>query len=232
MSTRLTRDEKDHYRQHGWVAPAAALPETLLAPARDVIQRLPRAAPGPDLLSGIHNPFGQHACTADAWAFLDVAESPALLDVIEDVCGSDLILWDSELAFDLSALSRDEAEYWPIAPLAGTIAAISLTHGRPLLIDITRLVTATLPATAGPHYILRTMPATSHYNRDPLFPPNRRVAEARPLINYTMRPIWLVRGQDRGGNDFATGFAPPPARWADKDWLSGALRGNHQGKGD
>ena len=75
------------------------------------------------------------------------------------------------------------------------------------------------------------MPATSHYNRDPSFPPNRRAAEMRPLVNYTTRPIWLVRGEDRGDNDFATGFSPPAARWAEKDWLSAALRDNNQRKG-
>jgi hypothetical protein len=228
----MTRDEKDHYRQHGWVMPATILPDDLLAPARAVIHGLARATPWPELLSGIHNPFGQHACTKDAWAFLDIAESAALLDLIEGVCGGDIILWDSELLFDLAALSREEADIWPVAPLAGTIAAVSAANGQVLLIDITRLAAATLPVHGSPHYILRTMPATSHYNRDPLFAPNRRAAEVRPLVNYTIRPIWLVRGEDRGGNDFATGFSPPPARWAEKDWLSDALCSLHQGKGD
>jgi hypothetical protein len=232
MSERLTRDEKDHYRQYGWVTPAAILPDDLLAPARAVIQTLARTAPWPDLLSGIHNPFGQHACSKDAWAFLDIAESAALLDLAEGVCGGDLILWDSELVFDLAALSHDEADYWPVTPLAGAIAALSAADAQVLLVDITRLAAATLPVRGGPHYILRIMPATSHYNRDPLFPPNRRVARARPLVNYTTRPIWLVRGEDRGNNDFATGFSPPPARWAEKDWLSAALRDNRHQEGD
>src|SRR5262245_39076901 len=231
MATRLTEEEQVHHRQHGWVMPATALPEELLAPARAIIATLAREQPWPELLSGIHNPFGHHACTKDAWSFLDIAENAALLDLIEDVCGSDLILWDSELVFDLASLARDEAACWPVAPLAGTIAAVSPADGRVLLIDITRCATATLPWPAGTHYILRYMPATSHYNRDPRFPPNRRAAEVRPLVNYTTRPIWLVRGEDRGDNDFATGFSPPAARWAEKDWLSAALRDNNQRKG-
>jgi hypothetical protein len=234
MPARLTSEEREHYRQHGWVIPAASLPKELLARARAIISTLTRARPWPELLAGIHNPFGHHACTKDAWAFLDVAESAALLDLIEDICGGDLILWDSELLFDLASLARDEAECWPVARLVGTIAAVSPGDGRVLLIDITRRATATLPSPAGTHYILRYMPATSHYNRDPRFPPNRRAAETRPLVNYTTRPIWLVRGEDRGNNDFATGFSPPAARWADKDWLSAALRGSqehHEPKG-
>jgi hypothetical protein len=228
ITMRLTRKEQGHYRQHGWVTPAATLPEDLIAPASAVIQTLVRDRPWPELLSGIHNPFGHHACTKDAWAFLDIAESAALLDLIEDVCGPDLILCDSELVFDLAALARDETACWPVAPLAGAIAAVSPAGHHALLIDITRLTTATLPAQAGPHYILRIMPATSHYNRDPRFPANRRAAETRPLVNYTTRPIWLVRGEDHGDNDFATGFSPPAACWAAKDWLSAALRGNHE----
>lgn len=231
MPTRLTKDEREHYRQHGWVTPSATLPEELLAPARAVIQSLAREQPWSELLSGIHNPFGHHACVKDAWAFLDIAESAALLNLIEDACGSDLILWDSELVVNFASLSRDAAAYWPVAPLAGTIAAVSPADGHGLLIDITRMATATLPSPAGTHYILRYMPATSHYNRDPRFPPNRRTAEARPLVNYTTRPIWLVRGEDHGDNDFATGFSPPAARWAEKDWLSAALRDNNQRKG-
>ena len=38
--------------------------------------------------------------------------------------------------------------------------------------------------------------------------------EEQPLINYATRPLWLVRGEDRAGNDFVTGFAPPVPRWA------------------
>ena len=42
----------------------------------------------------------------------------------------------------------------------------------------------------------------------------RAAMEARPLVNYTTRPLWLVAGQDRAGSDFVTGFSPAVPRWA------------------
>jgi hypothetical protein len=46
--------------------------------------------------------------------------------------------------------------------------------------------------------------------------------EERPLVNYTHRPIWLVRGEDRAGSDFATGFAPLAPAWAAEQTLGKA----------
>jgi len=54
-------------------------------------------------------------------------------------------------------------------------------------------------------YAIRYMPATSRYVRDPSFPANRYAVEKSPLMNYTQRPLWLVRGADRAGNDFKIG---------------------------
>jgi hypothetical protein len=34
-------------------------------------------------------------------------------------------------------------------------------------------------------------------------------------VNYTKRPIWLMRGKDHANNDFVTGFMVPAARWTD-----------------
>ena len=40
---------------------------------------------------------------------------------------------------------------------------------------------------------------------DPELPANK-LAPAH--VNYTQRPLWLVRGVDRAGNDFTTGHGP------------------------
>jgi hypothetical protein len=45
-------------------------------------------------------------------------------------------------------------------------------------------------------------------NRDHGVPSNWAVAKGRALVNYTTRPLWLVRDENRGGNDFVTGFSP------------------------
>jgi hypothetical protein len=66
--------------------------------------------------------------------------------------------------------------------------------------------------------VIRYMPATSRYNRDPLTPANRSGARTAPLINYSLRPLWLVRGEDRAGNDFVTGFGIPAPSWSSAAW--------------
>ena len=54
-------------------------------------------------------------------------------------------------------------------------------------------------------YAIRYMPATSRYVRDPAFPANAYAAKTSQLMNYTGRPLWLLRGTDRAGNDFDIG---------------------------
>jgi ectoine hydroxylase-related dioxygenase (phytanoyl-CoA dioxygenase family) len=50
-------------------------------------------------------------------------------------------------------------------------------------------------------YAIRYMPATSLFDRS--IPPIR--IARNQVIDFSQRPIWLVRGQDRAGNDFAVG---------------------------
>lgn len=57
-------------------------------------------------------------------------------------------------------------------------------------------------------YAIRYMPATSLYDRSPDNPATVYANKYSPNMNYPMRPIWLVRGQDRAGNDFETGHGP------------------------
>lgn len=58
-------------------------------------------------------------------------------------------------------------------------------------------------------YAIRYMPATTRYVRDPEFPANK-VAPAH--MNYVNRPLWLVRGVDRAGNDYQFGHGPRDGR--------------------
>jgi ectoine hydroxylase-related dioxygenase (phytanoyl-CoA dioxygenase family) len=48
---------------------------------------------------------------------------------------------------------------------------------------------------------IRYMPATSHFNRT-LY---ATTTGAGFLVNFTSRPLWLLRGVDRAGNDFQVG---------------------------
>jgi hypothetical protein len=50
-------------------------------------------------------------------------------------------------------------------------------------------------------YAIRYMPATSHFDRT--IPPTRLAANQ--VIDFSQRPIWLLRGRDGADNDFAVG---------------------------
>jgi hypothetical protein len=54
-------------------------------------------------------------------------------------------------------------------------------------------------------YAIRYMPATSLYDRSEENPATIYARKHSPNMNYPARPIWLVRGQDRAGNDFSIG---------------------------
>lgn len=225
----LTPEELERFRQDGWVAPARRLEEALLEPLREAVERLGarERLPRQEWLSGIHNPYGRAAKLVDCWKFLDVAESSGLLDLVEAAIGPDIVLWDSEIYLEAGrfaehAAAGREGRYWPADPLAGVIAILPVWGGAMMLAEITRLAAGALdvPIPASALYVMRYQPATSHYNRDPLFPANRRGMEEQPLLNYPARPIWLARGVDRAGSDFAAGFAPAPPLWAGENVTS------------
>lgn len=54
-------------------------------------------------------------------------------------------------------------------------------------------------------YAIRYMPASSLYDRSADNPATVYAREHSPGMNYPLRPIWLLRGQDRAGNDFTVG---------------------------
>jgi len=50
-------------------------------------------------------------------------------------------------------------------------------------------------------FVIRYMPATSRFEREG----DWQRSQAGVLFSLSRRPIWLVRGQDRAGNDFRMG---------------------------
>lgn len=58
-------------------------------------------------------------------------------------------------------------------------------------------------------YAIRYMPATALYDRRPDHPATVYANKISPTMNYARRPLWLVRGRDRAGNDFEIGKGPP-----------------------
>ncbi len=209
-------DERADFQRCGWVASSTPFSPTLLEPLVHAAAALRERRVRPALLSGIHNPFGRAVALCDPWKFLEVCESTHVVDTVAALIGPDVVLWDSELYIDHARWAEalpQEGRYWPAKPLAGVMADLELATGRLTFCDVHRVTTLPPPA-PGAHYVIRYMPATSLYNRDPLFPPNRIAMEERPLVNYLTRPLWLVRGEDRAGSDFAAGFQTQAPGWA------------------
>jgi hypothetical protein len=199
-----------------WTLLPSPLSAPLLAPLAATAARLASRAPRQALLCGLHNPFGRASGLCDPWQFLDVCESAEVVEGVARLIGPDVVLWESELYLDCGRLCAAlplEGRYWPADPLAGALADIALGSGRISVWDV-RSPALELADASGAHYVIRYMPASSLYNRDPLFPPNVRAMEERPLVNYLDRPLWLVRGEDRAGNDYAAGFQTPAPAWA------------------
>ncbi|WP_436306624.1 MULTISPECIES: hypothetical protein [unclassified Variovorax] len=209
----------------GSAAPAArSLGEridALHAAARDLAQRPQRLRR--ERLSGMHNPWGHGSALVDPWLLLDLCEDPEILDGVEALIGPDIVLWDTELYLEAAAYQRfvgegREGRYWPAMPLQGAVVLVPAASAArpPTCMDLAQMAREGLPALdpLSPLYVLRYMPATSHFVRDGRALANWVAMEEQPLINYTTRPLWLMRGEDRAGSDFVTGFSPPVPRWA------------------
>lgn len=194
-------------------------------PANEAVARIVarKAAIRQERLSGLHNPWGHAVDLTDPWIFLDLCESRAVVDVANGLIGPDVILWDSELFAEADAYAgflREgrEGRYWPATRLAGAVLVLPVGRGEPpvrgaRLDEIgPDLLEGINPSE--PLYVVRLMPATSHFDRDPQHPAHRACMEEQVLINYANRPLWLLSGTDRANNDLVTGFAPAVPVWA------------------
>lgn len=197
----------------------------LMARTREQFGRLRSLNPEPraERLSGAHNPWGIAAAWIDAWLLLDICQHPCVLDRVQIQLGPDLILWDSQVHLRAQDYLRFVAEgregrYGPIEPAAGAVALVQPGVPPDVLprdgrsepgVDVWHKFLMDEPM-----YVIRYIPGSSRFVRDPSFGPNGLAMEEQPLVNYTQRPLWLVRGSDRAGNDFVTGFSPTVPRWA------------------
>ena len=153
--------------------------------------------PRQERLSGLHNPWGFGAGLVDSWLLLDLCEDSEVLDAVENVIGPDILLWDTELYLKASAylkFVRDgrEGRYWPAMPLQGAVVIVTLGAVGQALVCLN----------------------LDSFQRDARASSNWDAMQEQPLLNFTRRPLWLVRGEDRAGNDFITGFSPQVPRWA------------------
>ncbi len=260
----LSNSEIARYERDGQVTPQWRLPADELAKLRFALDALlaSRSDVRPDFVALPHTPWSATDGVDIARAFFELATLPALLDIVQQIIGPDIILWASAVfckpaATGLEVPWHQDGQYWPIRPRATvtvwialddvdvgngcmryipgshrmgefshdvspredlvlnnvlndpridltTLRNIELTPGQVSLHDVA-LVHGSQPNTSGRRragYALRYMPSTSHYDRELAM----GAVSATVPVEFKQRPIWLLRGIDRcGQNDFTTG---------------------------
>jgi ectoine hydroxylase-related dioxygenase (phytanoyl-CoA dioxygenase family) len=111
----LTAEQIEHYTRDGYVTPDYRLPDVVL----DDI------AAAHDRLIARHPEFSDY-CSAllayDTW-YLTVARIPEILDMVEQLIGPDIALWNCSFFAKPARVGtrtpwHQDGEYWPIRPLA------------------------------------------------------------------------------------------------------------------
>ena len=263
---RLSQFELDTYHQRGYVVPDARLEKEQIDRLKEAVARVIAANPEtrPERLVSVHinrrNDEGVHGDSA----FFELANHSLILDRVEQILGSDLILWGCQLFCKppddgMEVPMHQDGHYWPIRPLATCTAWVAIDdstaengclrvvpgshrgqrhfeHARSdreefvlnryvndpavdesLTVDIeleagqfslhdVYLIHGSNPNTSGKRRAgvsIRFMPATSRLNRN-LFETG---TGSGYLVNWQTRPLWLLRGVDRAGNDFEVGHS-------------------------
>ncbi len=129
----LSIEEQQRYQEQGYVIPQYRLPPGKLAELRDavdwVIENNPQARP--EHLVSIHVVNNQPERIKGHKSFLDLTADPAILDLVEDAIGRDIILWGAHLfckpvLTGMEVPMHQDGEYWPIRPLATCSVWIAL----------------------------------------------------------------------------------------------------------
>ena len=139
MSTLLTAEELHQYQERGYVIPRYRLPEPLLQRLRagldqvldsytDVAQE---DLANPHMIPPTQGPGVN--------PFMEAARHPAVLDMVEQILGPDLILWITRILCKPPVKGREvpwhqDGEYWLMRPLATcsvwiAIDPVSTTNG-------------------------------------------------------------------------------------------------------
>jgi ectoine hydroxylase-related dioxygenase (phytanoyl-CoA dioxygenase family) len=124
----LTESQITKYQQDGYVTPDFRLPEDILEDIRLAHRRLVER----------HPEFSDY-CSAllayDTW-YLTIARIPEILDMVAQVIGDDIALWNSSFFAKPARVGtktpwHQDGEYWPIAPLATCTVWIAIDASTP-----------------------------------------------------------------------------------------------------
>ena len=124
----LTQTQVDEYHERGYVIPDYRLPEAQLQEIRDRHTALLKR----------HPEFRDNASVLLSYdlGFLNYARDPGILDMVEQLIGSDICLWNMSF-FAKPAMNGKETpwhqdgQYWPIVPLATCTVWIAIDDCTP-----------------------------------------------------------------------------------------------------
>jgi len=129
----LSPYEIEAYHRDGIIVPGWELPAERLAELREAVDTVLAANPGvrPEKLVSAHLAEGNTEGVKGHAAFLSLAGEPAILDMVEQLIGPDIILWGGHLfckpAGDgLEVPWHQDGHYWPIRPLATVTVWVAL----------------------------------------------------------------------------------------------------------
>ena len=228
---RLTSVEREKYRQEGYVVPAWRLPAARVALMRAALDRLIEANPGvrPEKLvsahledgkegvkgvrdfckpagDGLETPFRQDGhywpirplATCTAWIALDAStrENGCLRVIPGSHAGRKLF---NHLREDRSDVVLTQRIHDPAFDEASAVD-VELEPGQMSLHDVYMIHGATVNRSSRRRagVAIRYMPGTSVFERK-LMPAS---SASGYLVDFSTRPLWLVRGQDRTGRNF------------------------------
>ena len=159
----------------------------------------------------------------DRWQQLDVEcplESDAHRFPVDPSCGLTVLIGVAEATQGMVWVHCRHSD--PGGAAEGCAeTSVDLAPGTTLFLDsrVPYRVSAARDSSVVPSvFAVRYFPASSRYNRDPAAPVQRALTERYPLFNYARMPLWLVHGQDLGGNDFVTGFNARAGYWTNAKW--------------
>ena len=177
----LTTEQVEQYHRDGYVTPDYRLPNIILDDIRAAHDRLIER----------HPEFSDY-CSAllafDTW-YLTVARIPEIVDMVAQVIGDDIALWNSSFFAKPAHVGtktpwHQDGEYWPIRPLATCTAWIA--------IDASTIENGCLRVIPGSHCSKRL--ARHNENNAPGLSLNLELDEAE-FDETNARDIVLERGQ-------------------------------------
>ena len=124
----LSEQQIEKYHRDGYVTPDFRLPDTMLDDIRAAHGRLVDRRPE-------YADYCSALLAFDPW-FLNVARTPEILDMVEQLIGKDFALWNSSFFAKPARVGtktpwHQDGEYWPIRPLATCTVWIAIDASTP-----------------------------------------------------------------------------------------------------